>query len=126
MSRARRQGLMRLAVLVILVVTMVGACLYRVTGSNTGSATSASRSPTAAVTPAPRPPAARRAAGGPAGTAPAVDVYAHARAGMLSSVVRDDPALVYVPNLRDGTVSVIDQRTLRVVNTYATGSEPQH
>ncbi|CAO5170547.1 YNCE-like beta-propeller domain-containing protein [Frankia sp. AiPs1] len=55
-----------------------------------------------------------------------VDVYAHARAGMFSPVVRDDPAYVYVPNLADGTVSVIDQKTLTVIRTYATGREPQH
>jgi YVTN family beta-propeller protein len=60
------------------------------------------------------------------GPEPGGDVYAHAHAGMLSPVVRDDPALVYVPNLGDGTVTVIDQHTLRVVSTFRTGRQPQH
>jgi YVTN family beta-propeller protein len=41
-------------------------------------------------------------------------------------VVRADPPRVYVPNLGDGTVTVIDQQTLKVIDTYATGAQPQH
>jgi YVTN family beta-propeller protein len=55
-----------------------------------------------------------------------VDVYAHDRAGMLSPQVRDDPALVYVPNSMSNTVDVISQRTMRVVASFATGALPQH
>ncbi len=75
-----------------------------------------------AQAPTSRPPA--QAA--PAAAPPEVDVYAHTRAGMLSPTVVGDPALVYVPNLADGTVSVIDQASMAVVNTLKVGREPQH
>jgi YVTN family beta-propeller protein len=45
---------------------------------------------------------------------------------MLSPAVRADRPLVYVPNLGDGTVSVIDQSTLAVIDTLPVGREPQH
>ncbi len=54
------------------------------------------------------------------------DVYAADRPGMLSRVVRHDPALVYVPNSGSNTVDVIDQRTFRIVRHFATGAQPQH
>lgn len=54
------------------------------------------------------------------------DVYAADRPGMLSPVVRQDRALVYVPNTLSNTVSVIDQRTMQVINTFPVGREPQH
>lgn len=41
-------------------------------------------------------------------------MYAATRAGMFSPAVQGDRALVYVPNLADGTVSVIDQATPRL------------
>ncbi|GAC1444949.1 MAG: hypothetical protein NVS3B26_14340 [Mycobacteriales bacterium] len=53
-------------------------------------------------------------------------MYSHTRAGMLSSRTAGDRALVYVPNLASGTVSVIDQATLRVVDTLPVGRQPQH
>jgi len=55
-----------------------------------------------------------------------LDVYAATRAGMFSPAVRHDRALVYVPNLADGTVSVIDQATLAVIDTLRVGRQPQH
>jgi YVTN family beta-propeller protein len=54
------------------------------------------------------------------------DVYAADRAGMLSPVVAHDPARVYVPNSKSDTVDVIDQRTFKVVDHFATGALPQH
>jgi YVTN family beta-propeller protein len=54
------------------------------------------------------------------------DVYAADRPGMLSPVVRGDPALVYVPNSGSDTVDVIDQRTRKVVGHFPVGAEPQH
>lgn len=56
----------------------------------------------------------------------AVNVYAADRAGDLSAAVRGDAALVYVPNSMSNTVSVIDQRTLKVIGQFATGQLPQH
>ena len=41
-------------------------------------------------------------------------------------MVRRDPALVYVPNSLSNTVTVISQRTLKVIKTFQTGALPQH
>src|SRR6266571_5345591 len=54
------------------------------------------------------------------------DVYAADRPNNLSETVRGDRALVYVPNSRSGTVSVIDQHTMKVIDTFPAGNEPQH
>jgi DNA-binding beta-propeller fold protein YncE len=54
------------------------------------------------------------------------NVYAADRPGLLSPVVRHDPALVYVPNTRSNTVDVISQRTFKVVDHFAVGTLPQH
>jgi Lactonase, 7-bladed beta-propeller len=54
------------------------------------------------------------------------NVYAADRPGLLSPVVRHDPALVYVPNSRSNTVDVISQRTFKVVERFAVGTLPQH
>ena len=55
-----------------------------------------------------------------------LDVYAADRPGLLSPVVHDDPARVYVPNSQSDTVDVISQRTARIVGHFATGALPQH
>ncbi|GAA0425474.1 YncE family protein [Streptomyces luteireticuli] len=54
------------------------------------------------------------------------DVYAADRPNMLSPVVKDFPSRVYVPNTESDTVSVIDPRTYKVVETIPVGSQPQH
>jgi YVTN family beta-propeller protein len=54
------------------------------------------------------------------------DVYAGTAAGDLSAAVRGDPSLVYVPNSMSNTVSVISQRTLKVIRTIQVGELPQH
>jgi len=56
----------------------------------------------------------------------ALDVYRADAAGDLSPRVRRDPALVYVPNSMSGTVSVIAQRTFKVIAEFPTGALPQH
>jgi YVTN family beta-propeller protein len=55
-----------------------------------------------------------------------VNVYAADGAGDLAASVRADPALVYVPNTLSNTVTVISQRTLRVVGQFPVGELPQH
>ena len=55
-----------------------------------------------------------------------VNVYRADGAGRFSSAVHGDPALVYVPNSQSNTVSVISQRTMRVVANFSTGALPQH
>jgi YVTN family beta-propeller protein len=54
------------------------------------------------------------------------NVYAADGAGMLSRVVRNDPARVYVPNSQSNTVDVISQRTGKVIRHFAVGALPQH
>ena len=54
------------------------------------------------------------------------NIYSADAAGDLSPVVRADPALVYVPNSLSNTVTVISQRTLKVIATFPTGALPQH
>jgi DNA-binding beta-propeller fold protein YncE len=54
------------------------------------------------------------------------NVYAADRPGLLSPVVRHDPALVYVPNSKSNTVDVISQRTFKVIEHFAVGTLPQH
>lgn len=55
-----------------------------------------------------------------------LDVYAADHAGHLSPSVRLDPSRVYVPNSKSNTVDVIDQRSRKVVDHFATGTLPQH
>ena len=57
---------------------------------------------------------------------PADNVYAYDAAGNVSPAARGDRALVYVPNSMSDNVSVISQRTLRVVAQFPTGALPQH
>ncbi|MFE9861425.1 hypothetical protein ACFYPZ_01455 [Streptomyces sp. NPDC005506] len=54
------------------------------------------------------------------------DVYAADRAGMMSPVVKNFPARVYVPNTKSDTVSVIDPKTYKVIETIPVGHQPQH
>jgi len=57
---------------------------------------------------------------------PAGNVYAYDGAGNLSPAVRRDRALVYVPDSMSDSVTVISQRTLKVVGQFPTGALPQH
>ena len=54
------------------------------------------------------------------------DIYAFDRPGMLSPVVRDFPARVYVPNTESNTVDVIDPATYKVIDHFKVGRLPQH
>ena len=55
-----------------------------------------------------------------------VNVYRADAAGLFSPQVHGDPALVYVPNSMSNTVSVISQRTMKVIGQFPTGALPQH
>jgi DNA-binding beta-propeller fold protein YncE len=61
-----------------------------------------------------------------AGDAGGANVYAADGAGALAASVRGDPALVYVPNSMSNTVTVISQRTLKIVGQFPVGALPQH
>jgi YVTN family beta-propeller protein len=54
------------------------------------------------------------------------NLYSEIAAGKLSPNVKDALPRVYVPNRRSNTVSVIDQETLTVVDTFKVGRNPQH
>ncbi|MFI9582403.1 YncE family protein [Streptomyces sp. NPDC052236] len=54
------------------------------------------------------------------------DIYAADRPGLLSPVVRGFPSRVYVPNTNSNTVSVIDPKTYKVIETIRVGVQPQH
>ena len=55
-----------------------------------------------------------------------VNLYAAAGANRLSPRAAQARPLVYVPNSKDGTVTVIDAHTYRVLRTFPTGALPQH
>jgi YVTN family beta-propeller protein len=54
------------------------------------------------------------------------NIYAADSPNNLSEVVKKMPELVYVPNLKSATVSVIDPKTYKVIKTIKTHSGPQH
>ena len=54
------------------------------------------------------------------------DVYSQTRAGMLAPQVRRDPRLLYVPDSAGSRVTVISQRSRRVVRVIPTGYLDQH
>ena len=77
-----------------------------------------------AQTPAPAPSIATVP-----GMPPVIDpsnLYSEAGAGRLSAAVAGDLPRVYVPNLRSNDVYVIDPATLKVVDRFKVGCNPQH
>ncbi|WP_206504991.1 YVTN family beta-propeller repeat protein [Streptomyces chrestomyceticus] len=54
------------------------------------------------------------------------DVYAADRPNRLAPQVRNFPSRVYVPNTGSDTVSVIDPKTYKVIETIPVGVQPQH
>lgn len=54
------------------------------------------------------------------------NIYEYAQTGMLAPQVKNALFRVYVPNGESGTVSVIDPLAYKVIQTFATGRDPQH
>src|SRR6478672_2651860 len=90
---------------------------------------------TASAQTASRPAAAPAAAAGSAAVAtvpgmPGVpdrsNLYSETAAGKLSDAVKGALARVYVPNLQSNDVWVIDPATLKVVDKFRVGLNPQH
>ncbi|MGV4924827.1 YncE family protein [Streptomyces sp. BHT-5-2] len=54
------------------------------------------------------------------------DLYAADRPNRLAPQVRNYPSRIYVPNTGSDTVSVIDPRTYKVIETIPVGVQPQH
>ena len=63
------------------------------------------------------------------GMPPVVDarnLYSETAAGKMSPAVAGDLPRVYVPHVRGNNVYVIDPATLKVVDKFKVGSNPQH
>ncbi len=74
-------------------------------------------------------PAATSALATVPGMPPVVDrnnLYSETAAGKMSPAVAGALERVYVPNRTDRTVSVIDPATLKVIDTFKVGVDPQH
>ena len=56
----------------------------------------------------------------------AANLYSEATAGKMSAAVAADLPRVYVPNVRSNDVYVIDPATLKVVDKFKVGINPQH
>ena len=71
------------------------------------------------------PPAVATVPGMPAVADPS-NLYSETRANMVSAAVAADLPRVYVPNLQSNDVYVIDPATLKVVDKFRVGLNPQH
>ncbi|MEV0063925.1 YncE family protein [Nocardia sp. NPDC050718] len=81
--------------------------------------------PTSTTTPTAMPPHMTDLLPGMPPPLSPVDIYAANRE--LSPAVADHRPLVYVPNSKSNTVTVIDQNTFQVLDTFSSGgAEPQH
>jgi YVTN family beta-propeller protein len=56
----------------------------------------------------------------------AINIYAEDGANNLAPAAAHAVPMVYVPNSRSGSVTVIDPKTYQVVRTFPTGKVPQH
>src|SRR5881392_4153948 len=54
------------------------------------------------------------------------DVYSQTRAGMVRPDLATDPAYLYVPDSKGTTVTVIDQRSRKIVRVLQAGFLSQH
>ena len=59
-------------------------------------------------------------------SAKATNVYAETTSTKVSEQLADVPERVYIPNVADATVDVIDPKTFQVVDHYAVGEIPHH
>jgi YVTN family beta-propeller protein len=66
------------------------------------------------------------ASGSRASSAPQINIYAGTGKNALAPAAARARPLVYVPNSRGASVTVIDPATYRVIRTFATGALPQH
>jgi YVTN family beta-propeller protein len=79
--------------------------------------------------PAPAAATVQRAPASVPGMPPIVDpanLYSETAAGKMDPNIAADPPRVYVPNLQSNDVYVIDPATLKVVDKFKVGVNPQH
>lgn len=86
-------------------------------GGGKPSASSHSQTPRAST---PRDPSTTASPGAP------VNIYSHDGPNDLSPKVKNDPYLIYVPESAGDSVDVIDPTTMKVIDRYQTGLDPQH
>src|SRR5437667_4307646 len=55
-----------------------------------------------------------------------VNIYQYTKVGMFSPATQKALYRVYVPNSESSSVSVIDPKTYKVIQTFYTGKNPQH
>ncbi|KOT50668.1 MULTISPECIES: YncE family protein [Streptomyces] len=101
------------------------ACALMAAGCSDGGTKAADRSPGASA-PAPPAKAARSLLPGMPPLLDEHDLYAADRPGKLAPQVKNFPSRVYVPNTGSDTVSVIDPKTYKVIETIPVGVQPQH
>ena len=125
MLSRRRRLIYRVGAPLAAIIALVAACSTS-NGSHPSPGASATHDHSGPVTPVTDSPAPSLSP-----KDKKIDLYSHTRVGMFAPGVRNDPALVYVPNLQDGTVTVISQATMKVLYTLKVGvggaaDEPQH
>ena len=112
-DRVRRQ---RLVVAAALAMLTLSAVVWHSAGGEPGDAIPAQAAgPGGEGTPAAR-----------TGRAAPESPYANTGRGRLHPSTRDDRERIYVPNSESDTVSVIDPRTAKVVDTFPVGDLPHH
>ena len=112
-DRVRRQ---RLVVAAALAMLTLSAVVWHSAGGEPGDAIPAQAAgPGGGGTPAAR-----------TGPAAPQSPYANTGRGRLHPSTRDDRERIYVPNSDSDTVSVIDPRTAKVVDTFPVGDLPHH
>ncbi|MHC5903492.1 YncE family protein [Streptomyces sp. S6] len=105
-------------------VALVLAAALTACGSQGGNQKSAEA--TKAAVPAPVKQAVPQGLPGMPPVLDPKDVYAADRPNRLSPVVKDFPSRVYVPNTESDTVTVIDPKTYKIIETLHVGRQPQH
>src|SRR2546423_812704 len=81
--------------------------------------------PPSQSTPAPASPPPTAAAAAAAAPTP-TNIYAAAGTNMMSPAVANMPYRLYVPESASSDVDVVDPATMKVVEHYVTGLDPQH
>jgi YVTN family beta-propeller protein len=123
----------------IALAMMLASCQSKAT-SDEKTAAAAAPAKSAPATPASAPAPADNGPGSPAnlqksfenplpGMPPVTDphdLYAADRPNMLNPVVKDFLPRIYVPNTESHTVDVIDPATMKVVDHFPVGRQPQH
>jgi YVTN family beta-propeller protein len=125
-QRCRAASLMLMSFMLVACSQATAQVEQQRRGGHTPPASPSSLTPTTAQQgPAAQAPSSVKSLPGMPSVLDRADVYAADRRG-LAPRLRSIRTLVYVPNGRDGTVTVIDPATYRVLRTFPAGQVPQH